>query len=260
MSKNVTFTHESAEAYAAMELTGFYLHAARHVRAKLRASGEPIQTLVDFGCGAGRSTRAVAELIAPGGKAIGVDVSSEMIAQAERLTVLTQSQFPHVRFEYCTIRDGVIPVADAVADVVTTSAVLQEIQSEEELAKVCNELSRITRSGGQLVAIVMNEHIRAEEFVSLTYKPYPENLTRQDNIRKCRSCEAPIVWESDRHWSRETYARLLESAGFTMISLEYPLADPTQPPYPDHPEVPWKDELKVAPALLIHARRAPRAP
>ena len=31
------------------------------------------------------------------------------------------------------------------------------------------------------------------------------------------------------------------------------LAHPSEPPYPDKPEILWKDELKIAPALVIHA-------
>lgn len=253
--KKVTFTHQSAEAYAAIELTGLYLYAARILNAKLLPRREQIATLVDFGCGAGKSTRSVAGCVKARGSIVGVDVSDEMLAQARRLTEAAASQLADTRFEFRRIVDGRLPLRDGEADAIVTCAVLQEIQTEAQLGEVLAEIGRVAKKGAHFVAVVPNEHLRSEDFVSLTYAPYPENRTRQDNIRQCRSNEAPIVWESDRHWSKETYGKLLGEGGWEVLTFEYPLADPAAPPYPKQPQIPWKDELRVSPALVIHARK-----
>jgi SAM-dependent methyltransferase len=251
--KQVTFTHQSADAYATVELVGDYLFAARIINRKLMPSRDQIGVLVDYGCGAGKSTRAVACCAREGGKVVGVDVSTAMLDHARALTKKAASNLPTVSFEFLQIVDDSIPLPRASADAVMTCAVLQEIQTEEQLGAILTEIGRILKPGGQFVAIVPNEHLRLEDFVSVTFAPFPENATRQDNIRKNRSTEAPIVWEKDRLWSKEVYASLVVKAGMEVVSLEYPLAHPSEPPYPDKPEILWKDELRIAPALVIHA-------
>jgi protein-tyrosine-phosphatase/SAM-dependent methyltransferase len=55
------------------------------------AALQPGERVVDIGCGTGPTTRRAAELVAPGGAVVGVDVSDEMIASASARPVADRS-------------------------------------------------------------------------------------------------------------------------------------------------------------------------
>jgi SAM-dependent methyltransferase len=253
----VDFTHQSASEYARIELVGTYLLAAQAVWEKLCPLRESIHRLVDFGCGAGKSTRAASLCVAPKGTVVGVDISADMIAEAQRLTEESKDKLPEVDFHYRQIvrRDGreTIPLEDGLADAAVTTMVLQEMQTEEQLQNAVREIGRITKKGGHLVAVCDNDAITCEEYTAFTYAPFPENKNRSHNIVKSQSTVSNIVWESDRFWSREILARCVEEAGFRIRSIDYPLADENTPPFPDDPSRPWKDELRFSPLMVFYA-------
>jgi SAM-dependent methyltransferase len=255
----VDFTHQSAAEYAKIELVGTYLFAAQVVWEKLLPLRGEIGCLVDFGCGAGKSTRAAARCVRAGGSAIGVDISAEMVAQAAALTKAAKADHPDVRFIYKQIgsRDGreVIPLEDGTADAAVTTWVLQEMQTEDQLADAVGEIGRVTRRGGWFAAVCNNDANTCEDYTAFTYAPFPENRTRRDNFVKSRSTVSDIVWEKDRFWSREILAGCIERAGFRIRSIEYPLADPAAPPFPGDPARPWKDELTFSPMMLFWSRK-----
>ncbi len=254
----VDFTHQSAAEYARIGLVGTYLLSAQAVWEKLQPMRENIRTLVDFGCGAGKSTRAASLCVRPKGTAIGVDISADMVAQAEKVTAESKAGLPDVNFTYKQIarENGreVIPLEDGIADAVTTTMVLQEMQTEEQLQNAVSEIGRITRKGGWFAAVCDNDAITCEEYTAFTYAPFPENKGRRDNYVKSQSTVSNIVWEKDRFWSREILARCIEQAGFRIRSIEYPLADPATPPFPNEPSRPWKDELTFSPLMVFWAR------
>jgi ubiquinone/menaquinone biosynthesis C-methylase UbiE len=257
--QRVDFTHQSAAEYAKIELVGTYLFAAQAVWAKLLPLREGTGTLLDFGCGAGKSTRAAARCVRAGGTAIGVDISAEMVAQAQRVTADSKAALPDVEFLYKQIRSEkgreIIPFPDGTADAAVTTMVLQEMQTEEQLRNAVSEIGRVTKEGGWFAAVCNNDATTCEEYTAFTYAPFPENRTRKDNYVKSRSTVSNIVWEKDRFWSREILAGCIEKAGFRIRSIEYPLADPATPPFPEDPSIPWKDELIFSPLMVFWSRK-----
>jgi SAM-dependent methyltransferase len=67
-----------------------------HPRLLAAADIDPDARVLDVGCGTGQTTRAAARA-APGGQALGIDISAPMLAQARHLTDL--EGLPNVRFE-----------------------------------------------------------------------------------------------------------------------------------------------------------------
>jgi len=250
------FTHQQAQEYATIQLEGQYLLAAHLVNSKLAPHKETIDVLVDFGCGAGKSTRAIAPSARSKGRVIGVDISDEILEQAR---LLTQPVEPatNTKFEYRQINTvhgrETIPLSDGTADAVSTTIVLQELQSEEQLTNALAEMGRIAKSGARFAAACVSDLITCEDFTTFTYAPFPDNAERTDNIRKCSSTVSRIVWENDRHWSKDILIRGLRDAGWSNIVAEYPLAPKELRPFPKRPEVDWKDERRVAALLLITA-------
>jgi len=257
--QRVDFTHQRAAEYARIGLVGTYLLSAQAVWEKLMPLRESIGCLVDFGCGAGKSTRAAAGCVRPKGAVIGVDISADMVAQAVKVTAESKAGLPDVIFSFRQIlrengRER-IPLEDGTADAVTTTMVLQEMQSEEQLQNAVREIGRITKLGGWFAAVCDNDAITCQEYTAFTYAPFPENKGRKDYFVKSRSTVSDIVWEKDRFWSREILARCIEQAGFRIRSIEYPLADPATPPFPEDPSRPWKDELTFSPLMVFWSRK-----
>jgi ubiquinone/menaquinone biosynthesis C-methylase UbiE len=115
-------------------------------------SGNPVryadlkagEVVVDLGSGAGVDVFLAATRVGPTGRAIGVDMTSEMLARARRAA--EAAGVHNVEF-----REGVIetlPFADSTADVVLSNCV---INLSPDKAAVYNEAFRVLRPGGRLV-------------------------------------------------------------------------------------------------------------
>jgi ubiquinone/menaquinone biosynthesis C-methylase UbiE len=108
------------------------------------ASGAgPPDRVLDVGCGTGYLTRVMAEAVAPGGTAHGVDPSDEAIAHARRLT----------RLANCTFSDGIAEALDApdgAYDVVVTSLMIHHLP-ETLRPRAIGEMFRVLRPGGSIL-------------------------------------------------------------------------------------------------------------
>lgn len=108
----------------------------------------PHELLVDFGCGCGRFSGGLAELIE--GRVLAVDPVAELLRLAPT----------HPRVEYRLLDEsGRVPVADAAVDVVWCCLVLGTIHEDGALRRTTDELSRILRPGG-LCLVVENISVK----------------------------------------------------------------------------------------------------
>lgn len=92
-------------------------------------------TVLDFGCGPGRFTQNLAELI--GGRGVGVDITPELLELAPKS--------PNVFFQH--INMGELPFTDASFDVVWACLVLGGIPNDK-LNQNLSEIQRVLRPGG----------------------------------------------------------------------------------------------------------------
>jgi len=107
---------------------------------------------LDFGCGAGRLTQALAAHVE---HAVGVDVAPGMIETAQRLNRKGE------RCEFVLNEQQALPFANASFDVVYSVIVLQHMPPELQRGYVA-ELSRVLRPGGLLVFQAAEELVAAE--------------------------------------------------------------------------------------------------
>lgn len=105
----------------------------------------PGEWALDVGCGTGDDVRALAELVRPGGVAIGVDVSETMVREARERAAL--SDLP-VEFHQASADS--LPFTDASFDALRIERVLQHVPNPRSIIL---EMVRVARSGARLVAV-----------------------------------------------------------------------------------------------------------
>jgi len=101
------------------------------------------ETVLDLGSGAGADVLISARRVAPTGKAIGLDMTDEMLELARANA--TEAGVENVEFVRGYLED--MPLADASVDVVISNCV---INLSADKAKVIAEAARVLRPGGRL--------------------------------------------------------------------------------------------------------------
>ena len=129
-----------------------------NVLARFYGCGSPIPpllrglTVLDLGCGTGRDTYVLAQLVGPSGTAIGVDMTPDQLAVALETEKWHADKFgfsaPNTRFIQGDIANlSSAGIADATVDVVVSNCVLNLAADK---ASVFREIARVLKPGGEL--------------------------------------------------------------------------------------------------------------
>jgi ubiquinone/menaquinone biosynthesis C-methylase UbiE len=159
---------ESIESFAGV---GYYFHLAD---AKL---GE---TVVDLGSGSGMDTFVAALKVGPRGKVIGVDMTDEQRAKAERLR--DRDGFLNVTYVKGYIEKA--PLPDGVADVVISNGV---INLATDKSKVFSEVARLLKSGGRFAISDIVTEVQLPQTIvcnSTLWAACIGGAAQQDNYRQ----------------------------------------------------------------------------
>jgi ubiquinone/menaquinone biosynthesis C-methylase UbiE len=105
------------------------------------ATLRPGETVVDLGCGGGLDVFLAADKVGPTGKAVGIDMTPEMLA----LSLRNAAGRSNVEFYQATIDD--MPLADGSVDCVISNCV---INLAPDKPAVFREIARILKPGGRL--------------------------------------------------------------------------------------------------------------
>lgn len=123
----------------------FFATGEREVAALLargRELGVPAQQrqALEFGCGLGRATRALAKRY---GRVVGIDISTRMLDQARRLNAgIADVEFVHNAAEDLSV------LGDRRFDLIYSRHVLQHLQGPEQVGGYLQEMVRHLRPGG----------------------------------------------------------------------------------------------------------------
>lgn len=114
------------------------------------AALRPGETVVDLGSGAGFDVFLAAPKVGQNGKAIGVDMNDDMLAQAEKNKQAANNGkgAPNVSFVKAPIT-SITPLSDGTADCIISNCVVNLVP-EKEKPLVFQEMYRILKPGGRV--------------------------------------------------------------------------------------------------------------
>ena len=153
----------------------------------------PGEVILDLGSGPGRDVLYAAELVGPGGKAIGVDATPEMIFRAREAAASlhrANAEFRLGEIEHLPLESGTV-------DGIGSDCV---VNLSPDKGQVFREAFRVLKPGGRIVVsdVVADRELPAE--------------VRRD-VERWAACEAGAVTEAE-------YVRLLRVAGFQEVRSE----------------------------------------
>lgn len=233
-----------AEAYAKLEFPGTYYLAYRdlpqiifeHVRGR---------KAIDFGCGAGRSTRFLQKL---GFSAVGVDIAEDMIKKAREIDP---------KGDYRLIEEGDFSQFKANAyDLALSVFTFDNIPTMEKKVKNFKEIRSLLKSKGRIVNVVSSPEIYTHEWASFSTKNFPENKQAKsgDKVRIIQTDIEDKRPVEDVAWTDEYYQETYKKAGLELVKTYKPLAKKNEP-------YEWVNEKKIAPWVIYVLKRStkPRA-
>lgn len=240
-SGNVYEDPARAAAYATLEYPGTYWLAFRDLP-ELIGPGAG-KCALDFGCGAGRSTRFLQGL---GYTTAGVDVSEAMLAQA-------RARDP--RGDYRLVGpDGVRGAGLGVFDLILAAFTFDNVPTRATKVNLLSGLAAALRPGGVLIHLVSAPEIYRHEWASFTTRDFPENrVARDGDVVRIVMLDVPDRRPvEDVLCSEAAWRAIFADAGLTPLRTHRPLGRAGEP-------FTWVSETRVAPwAITMLQPRRPQ--
>jgi SAM-dependent methyltransferase len=219
-----------ARSYAGLGFPGTYYLAFRDIPDMLSryATGSKA---IDFGCGAGRSTRFLQSL---GFETLGLDISAEMIRLAGELDP---------GGVYQEILDGVLNgVPDGAFDLVFSAFTFDNIPGVIRKAALFREFKRVLKPGGTVVNLVSSPEMYTNDWISIKTTCFQENFraVSGDRVFTVITDSGDFRPVEDELCLDEDYRSIYSMSGFHLAETHLPLGRTDEP-------FAWVNEHRVAP-------------
>ena len=237
--QNVYDDEQRAASYARLEYPGTYYLAFRDLP-EIISTHVQGRKAIDFGCGAGRSTRFLQTL---GFAAIGVDISADMIRKAREIDP---------QGDYRLIPDGDFSFFQkGTYDLVLSAFTFDNIPTLERKVGLFAELGSLLFPEGRIVSLVSSPEIYTHEWASFSTKDFPGNrLARSgDKVKIIMTDVEDRRPVEDVLWMDESYQEVYRKAGLERIQTHKPLAKESEP-------YPWVNETRIAPWVIYVLKKA----
>ena len=230
---NVYDDAERARAYAALEFPGTYYLAYRDLPAII-AQHVTGKRALDFGCGAGRSTRFLANL---GFDAVGIDISASMIDLAAKADP---------KGSYRLVAAGDFSAfAPTSFDLIFSAFAFDNIPDAANRAVLLRGLRELLKDNGRIILLGSTPEIYQHEWASFTTRDFPENRNARSGgtvriVMKDVADARPVI---DIVWSHQDYLKLFAASALELIAQSTPLGRDDEP-------CDWLSETSVAPWVI----------
>lgn len=228
-----------AAAYSTLDFPGTYYLAFRDLPYVV-AQHVAGQKALDFGCGAGRSTRFLKRL---GFDATGIDISSSMIEMASKLD-------PNGK--YLLVEDGDFSALKPGAfDLILSAFAFDNIPDAGHRRDLLIGLRTLLAREGRILMLGSMPDIYRHEWASFSTKDFPENAEAKSGetvriVMKDVNDHRPIV---DVVWFPEDYENLFAACELDQIAHYLPLGREDEP-------YKWLSETSVAPWIIYVLKKS----
>lgn len=238
--RNVYDDAMRADAYAQLTFPGTYYLAFRDLPALFRQHVRGARAL-DFGCGAGRSTRFLRD---QGFDVVGVDIAEHMLLQARERDPAG---------DYRRIPDGQLgDLPPASFDLILSAFTFDNIPTRVKKVALFQGLRSLLSPTGRIVSVVSAPEIYVNEWASFSTKDYPENRDARngDRVRIVMLDVPDRRPVEDVVWTHAGYLDVYQAAGLTAVETAYPLGRAAEP-------YAWVSETHTAPWVIYVLAAAP---
>jgi SAM-dependent methyltransferase len=230
---NIYDDRARAKAYAALEYPATYYLAYRDLGSLIAAHVQGGAAL-DFGCGAGRSTRVLRGL---GFDVVGLDISEAMLARA-------RARDP--QGDYRLVPDGDVGVLPpGSCDLVLSAFTFDNIPTAEKKIDIFRGLRRLLRADGRIVSVVSSPDIYVNEWASFSTRDFPENRNARcgDTVRIVMLDVEDRRPVEDVLWTDDGYREVYDRAALRVLEVHKPLGSETDGRA-------WVSETRITPWVL----------
>ena len=228
-----------ANAYSELQFPGTYYLAYRDLP-RIIAAHVTGRRALDFGCGAGRSTRFLGRLRFD---VVGMDISADMVARAREAD-------PEGVY-HLTANGDFSVVADREFDLVLSAFTFDNVPTGAGKVALFRGLAGVLAPEGRIVNLVSSPEIYCNEWASFSTVDFPENRQAKsgDVVRIINTAIADRRPVEDVLWTDAAYREVYGEAGISIIGTYRPLARDGEP-------FPWVNETRIAPWVIYVLRKA----
>ena len=222
-----------SESYSKIEFPGCYYLAYRDLPELIFKYGQKGKA-VDFGCGAGRSTRFLKRL---GLDAIGIDISENMIKKARELDPSGTYQL---------IEDGDFSsLPQNEFDLALSVFTFDNIPGEERRVKIFRGLSDLLNNRGIIVCLDSTPEMYFNEWTSFSTKDFPENRYAKsgDKVKIINTEMKDRRPVEDIFWTDDDYKECFKKAGLELICTHKTFGKEAE-------SFNWINETSIAPWVI----------
>jgi SAM-dependent methyltransferase len=231
--ENVYNSATRAESYAKLDFPNTYYLAYRDLP-EIIARHSNGKKAIDFGCGAGRSTRFLKNL---GYDATGIDISPSMVAKAReydpsgKYVVVRDGQYGHLGWEQ--------------SDLVLSVFTFDNIPGVEKRIMILKGLTDLLKPDGKIILLDSTPELYMHEWASFSTENFPENKVAKagDIVRVIMNDVVDKRPVEDVFWRDEDYQHAFKRAGLTLEQCYKPLGKEQEP-------FDWKMETQLAPWII----------
>lgn len=185
---------------------------------------------LDFGCGAGRSSRMLKEF---GLKVTAVDISIKMIEQAIKISK---------DINYVLIEKGCFKNIEGKYDLILISFVLMEISSKQEIVTLINNLKTFLSEHGIMIFIVASNDLYTKNWLSIGTTSYSNTNKNSGDIVKVYLKDYQVTI-SDYFWTENDCEECFTKSNMLILEKVKPLGIPSDGKN-------WVDEYSYAPFAI----------